>query len=169
MAYTKLTDEEKTRRKEERELTRKIAKEEKRIEEEKNQKTVKRMVITIEWKKSRTWGYCPRTTAKVEYHTGGYDTGEYYASGYGYCKESTVIANAFNEFLKYKLHKVSKAKQSKAPYGIRFWNNQYDFPSHYFEGGVGTSCYYNISEFIGGEFKHVSNTKTVDVYEYIDK
>ena len=167
MAYVKLTEEEKQARKEARKLARETAKEQARVEAEKNQRKVKRMVITIEWKKSRTWGWCPRTTARVEYHDGGYDTGEYYASGCGYCKESTVIASAFNEFMKYKLHEIKKAKREKAPYGIRF--SEYEgFPYHTFEGGVGTSCYYSISEFIGGEFKHISNTKSVDVFEYLD-
>ena len=167
MAYVRLTEEEKIARREARKEAKRVKKEQDRVEAEKNQRKVKRMVITIEWKKSKTWGWCPRTTARVEYHEGGYNTGEYYASGCGYCKESTVIASAFNEFLKYKLHEIKKAKQKKAPYGIRF--SEYGgFPSLYFEGGVGTSCYYPISEFIGGEFKHISNTKTVDVYEYID-
>lgn len=167
MAYTKLTEEEKLARKKAREEAKLVKQEQERVEAEKTQKKVKRMVITIEWKRSRTWGWCPRTTARVEYHEGGFNTGEYYASGCGYCKESTVIASAFNEFLKYKLYEIKKAKREKAPYGIRF-SEYKGFPYHNFEGGVGTSCYYRISEFIGGEFKHISNTKTVDVFEYID-
>jgi len=164
MAYTKLTEEEKLARKEARKEAKRIKKETERVEQEKNQRPVKRMVIVIEWKKSRTWGWCPKATAKVEYKDGGYDTGEYSVSGCGYDKESTVIASAFNEFMKYKLHEV---KQDNAPYGIHFWKNK-EFPSHYYEGGVGTSCYYRIAEFIGGEFKHVADTKTSDVYEYVD-
>jgi hypothetical protein len=167
MAYKKLTEEEKLARREARKEAKHVKKEQDRVEAEKNQKKVKRMIITIEWKKSRTWGWCPRATANVEYHDGRYATGEYYASGCGYCKESTVIASAFNDFLKYKLHEVKKAKKEKAPYGISFYVYE-DLPSYNFEGGVGTSCYYPISEFIGGKFKHISNTKRTDVFEYID-
>jgi hypothetical protein len=31
---------------------------------------------------------------------------------------------------------------------------------------IGTSCYYNVSEFIGGKFKCVASGKTFDVFEY---
>ena len=44
--------------------------------------------VTVEWAKSSTWGSCPR----VEYH------GEKvaHASGCGYCKLSTVLADALH-------------------------------------------------------------------------
>lgn len=48
---------------------------------------------------------------------------------------------------------------------IRFWNND---EGRYFEGGVGTSCYYSIAEFIGGKFENISSGKTFDVYQYTE-
>ena len=167
MAYIKLTEEEKIARREARKEAKRVAKEQARVEAEKNQKEVERMVVSIVWKRSRTWGHNPIATAEVTYKDGYTARGEYTASGCGYDKESTVIAAAFNEFLKYKLHGVSKAKQKKSPYGIRFYEYK-DFPSHYYEGGVGTSCYESISKFIGGQFKRILSGKTTDVYEYID-
>ena len=58
---------------------------------ERSQKPVKSITITIEWKKSRTWGMNPNANAQVEYKDGTYDTGSASASGCGYDKESTVI------------------------------------------------------------------------------
>ena len=61
----------------------------------------------------------------------------------------TLIANIFNGFLRYKLHQITKEGK---PYGIQFYND-----SKYFEGGVGTDCYYSISEFIHGKFERVGS------------
>lgn len=36
-------------------------------------------------------------------------------------------------------------------------------------GGVGTSCYYDIAEFIGGKFEKISSGKTFDVFQYTNK
>lgn len=167
MTYVKLTEEEKQARKEARKQAKETAKEQERVEIEKNQKEVKRMVISIVWKKSKTWGHNPHATAEVTHHDGTFSRAEFTASGCGYDKESTVIAAAFNHFLKYKLYKISKAKQKKKPYGIRLsdWKG---FPVHYYEGGIGTSCYETISTFIGGHFKRILTGESTDVFEYID-
>lgn len=167
MAYTRLTEEEKQARKEARKEAKKVKQETERVEAEKNQKKVKRMILTIEWKRSRAWGSNPHLTAQVEYHSGHRNTGTCTASGCGYCKESTVIAEAFNTFLKYKLHEIKPTDQKKSPYGIRF-SEYRGFPNHYFEGGIGTNCYESISDFIGGEFRKITGTGTVDVFEYVD-
>jgi len=149
----------------ERKLKNRLKKEEEKENKEKNQLPVKEIVITIEWKKSKTWGNCPRAEARVHTKDGRFlMTNNYYASGYGYDKESTVISQIFNEYLKYKLWEIedNKKKQKEVPYGIRL---DYDF-SPYYEGGVGASCYYAISEFIGGKFELIANGKTFDVYKF---
>ncbi len=167
MAYVRLTEEQKTARKEAKKEAKRIASETARVEQEKNQRKVKRMILTIEWKKSQAWGSNPHLTANVEYQDGQHNEGTCTAGGWGYDKESTVIAEAFNIFMKYKLHEIKPTSKKKKPYGIRYgeWKG---FPNHYFEGGIGTNCYESISEFIGGSFKRITSTKTVDVYEYID-
>lgn len=146
-----------------------------RIEQEKNQKPVKSITINIEWKKSRTWGSNPRCEAEVRYKDGDYSRSPVYtASGCGYDKESTVIADVFNDYLKYKLYQKINLLQTKKvnangepnpkyPYGLREWEGKC-----YYEGGIGTSCYYRIAEFIGGKFEHISEGKTFDVYKYTD-
>jgi hypothetical protein len=168
MAYKKLTNEEKEARKQARREAREKAKTEARINAEKNQKPVKHMTITIEWSKSRTWGMNPHAEARIEHVDGSwsYLTG-YTASGCGYDKESTVIAQIFNDTLKYKLWNIETDKlkrDSGAPYGI----TMYSPDNRSFSGGIGTSCYYDISEFIGGKFKNTANGKTFGVFEYTD-
>lgn len=142
-----------------------------RINIEKNQKPVKEMTLCIEWKKSRMWGNNPSLEAKVLFHDGSFERSEgFKASGCGYDKESTVIAQAFNKYLKYKLWALPlelrqrAASDQKVPYGITSY--QVDHPS--FEGGIGTSCYYEIAKHVGGKFEHVASGKTFDVYKFTD-
>ena len=112
------------------------------------------------------WGYNPHATARVYFKGGGYEYREgYTATGCGYDKESTVIAQIFNDFLKYKLYK--KYIEEK-PYGITIGRND-KYAERYYDGGVGISCYYKISEYIGGQFINRASGKTYDSYEYINK
>lgn len=168
----KLTAEQKEANKLARQQAKKEAKELARIEAEKNQKEVKEITINIEWKKSRTWGSCPSCEAVVRFKDGSIEHSPVYrASGCGYDKESTVIADVFNAYLKYKLYRPAQQikdryadiRESGFPYGVRISDNW----KHY-EGGVGTSCYYAISEAIGGKFERISSGKTFDVYKYTD-
>ncbi len=163
-----MTEEQKeTRRKQKRELKRL-----QEIEQEKNQPKIQSLTISIEWKKSRTWGSNPHASIKVHYkepygeYGGTYANPEtnYTCSGCGYDKESTVIANIFNDYLKYKLYeKESENPEGKnIPYGI--YTGEYK----YYSGGIGTSCYYSISEYIGGKFEHIATGKTFDVFKYTD-
>lgn len=176
----KLTQEEKDARREARKEARKAKKEAARIEAERNQKPVESITISIEWKKSRTWGSNPHAEAAVRFQDGTFERRNgYTASGCGYDKESTVIADIFNDFLKYKLWNIEKLIENKRrmynlpvelntddkviPYGI------YSGPQYRsFSGGIGTNCYYAIAEFIGGKFETVASGKTFDVFKYTD-
>jgi hypothetical protein len=134
---------------------------------EQSQKPVQSFSITIEWKKSRTWGANPHAYADVIYKDGTRgQTKTYKASGCGYCKESTVIADIFNELLKYRLYEFTA--NDKLPYGIRIWESELG-TRRYYEGGVGASCYYSISEKIGGELKKLASGKSFDVYHFDSK
>lgn len=167
----KLTLEQKAANKASRAAARQDAKRAARIELEKNQKPVESITISITWHKSRMWGNCPNAEAVVIFKDG---TGErrdgFRASGCGYDKESTVIAEVFNTFLRYKLHAIADITgghgsndSGPAPYGI----NRY-VDSRSFAGGIGTSCYMSISKFIGGNFEHVASGKMFDVFKYTD-
>ena len=129
-------------------------------------KPVKEMDITIEWVKNRTWGANPHAEAFVVYQDGSCERSKTFkCSGCGYDKESTVISYAFNEYLMYKLKDMPANIQDKEiPYGI--CNLYLDNP--YYSGGIGTSCYYAIAEFIGGKFIHIASGKTFDVFKYVD-
>jgi hypothetical protein len=163
----KLTNEQKESRRIEREKIAKAA----RIESEKNQKPVFRMKINITWTKSRTWGNCPTLEAEIWFIDGSYEhtTKKYYASGWGYDKESTVIAELFNDYMKYKLYQVWPGS---APYGIYYGKDKTESQPgderKSFNGGVGVECYYKVCEFIGGKFEHIASGKTFDVYQYTD-
>ena len=131
-----------------------------KIEAERNQKPVKTLTMSIEWKKSRTWGSNPTLTAQVEFTDGTFGHGEYKCSGCGYDKESTVISQAFNAFLKYKIYQLSE-DEKKLPYGIY---NRPDWKAY--GDGIGTNCYYKIAETIGGKFESVASGKWFDVFKF---
>lgn len=130
-----------------------------KIDAKKNQKPVQSIKINIEWSKA---GH-PICEAWVTYKD---QTGEVFkarAGGWGYCKESTVISEIFNNCLAYKLYELQDQLiqlGEKKPYGI---SNNYSYP--YFAGGVGTSCYYRITEFLGGKFEKVASGKTFDAFK----
>jgi len=152
----------------------KLQKELDRIKSEKNQKPVKEITITIEWKRSRMWGYNPNCEAQIHFQDGTFGRSPIYkCSGCGYDKESTVIADVFRDYLKYKLWNLSDESikgghgsndKGPAPYGITIYSPN----SRDFSGGIGTNCYYRIAEYIGGKFECLASGKTFDVYKYTD-
>jgi hypothetical protein len=175
---TRLTEEQKEANKIARKEAAYKAKELARMEAEKNQPEVKEINISIEWKKSRTWGNCPRATASVSFKNGTFERNDsFYASGYGYDKESHVIAEIFNTYLKYKLWNLPEEKMrgghgsgdnGPAPYGINYRTSINGEEYRGFAGGIGVNCYYRISEHIGGKFDCIASGKTFDVYKYTD-
>jgi hypothetical protein len=169
----KLTIEEKEARKAQRIEVKKLAAKAAKIESEKSQKPVKKILFTIEWRKSRTWGNCPHLTAEITFKDGSWARFQTSASGYGYDKASTVIGECFNAFLKYKLWALPYERFANSrptsvkeplPYGI----HAYSVDSRTYGQGIGVNCYYDIAKAIGGEFKDIANGKTFDVYEYND-
>jgi hypothetical protein len=128
------------------------------INAKKNQKAVKEISFSIEWKKSRMYGNNPTLTASICHLDGTRSNFTAKCSGYGYDKESTVIANLFNNCLSYILYNKDL---SNAPYGIsKHQNAEY----LYYAGGVGTNCYYDIAEFIGAKLQKVGTGKTFDCF-----
>lgn len=170
----KLTPEQKEANKLARKQAKEAEKELIRINAEKNQKPVKSIDITIEWKKSRNWGANPHLTADIHYKDGTYAEIKATASGCGYDKESTVIADVFNACLKYKLWKkgittpnkggngtISERNGVKTPYGIHCYSDN----RPHFGGGIGTNCYYDITKFLGGKMQRTANGKSFDAYK----
>ena len=170
----KLSESEKAERQAQRDAAKRLA----ALSAEKAQKPVKEISITIEWKRSVMWGFNPHCEARVIYADGSYDCSPTFkCSGSGYDKESTVIADVFNHYLKYKLWQLPIEKlqdrENGLPYGI-YCNKESITDSNsssayrHYSGGIGTDCYYRIAECIGGKFERISTGKTFDVYKYID-
>jgi hypothetical protein len=158
----KKTDEEKRLAKEAKQKAKELA----QIEAEKVAPIVKEMKIVVDWKPSRMWGMNPHCEAQVWFENGNYENSPVFkASGCGYCKLSTVVADVFNHYLKNALWKQLDNKDKK-PYGVRFNEANKDYPATVsFEGGVGINCYtHGIAEFIGYKMETVHSGKTIDVF-----
>ena len=128
------------------------------------QPDIKTMKINIEWKKSKIWGYNPYAEYRCWYVDGTFKRGTATCSGYGYDKESTVIARCFNDCANGMLYRRRNARKN-IPYGV--YVKGCCFP--YYEGGIGTSCYYKIADFIGGRFKQVADGQTFSAFEFVNK
>lgn len=165
----KLTPEQKQANAAARKEAKATAKEAAAIAEEKAQKPVKCLTITVEWRKSRMWGSNPTASGRIEYADGTFGrTKDAHASGYGYDKESTVIADVFNQCLRGRLWTLTDDRvrggngsgdSGPAPYGISVYAGR-----RRFSGGIGTGCYYGICEYLGGRFDRIAGGKSFDVY-----
>lgn len=128
------------------------------------QPDIKELRINIEWRKSRTWGMNPHAEYRCWYVDGTYKEGTATCSGCGYDKESSVIARVFNDCAKGMLYRRRNTRKN-IPYGV--YLKDCCFP--YYEGGIGTSCYYRISDFIGGLFTQVADGKTFSAFLFTNK
>lgn len=122
--------------------------------------------IDVEWKKSPTWGWCPRASMRWEDASGMWHRIDNagYASGYGYDKHSSAVAEALNRFKNLR-YAVRNKDFKKAPYGIQ--KSKYSYC--YFESGVGMSCYPKIMDWLGYRMKHVAETNTYDKWVIVKK
>ena len=130
-----------------------LAKENEKNEKKFSMADISELRIDVEWKRSRTWGNCPRAEWTCWFKDGTYANGKAYASGYGYDKLSSVVADAFNEVAKGMAWRKRNSRK-KAPYGIQHVGKDADkdWPP-YFEGGIGASCYRAIAEYLGGKMQ----------------
>jgi hypothetical protein len=122
--------------------------------------------IEVEWSKNRTWGWCPRANMRWKDANGEWNhmDGSAYASGCGYDKHSTVLAECLNTFKNLR-YAVRNKDFKKSPYGIY----KSDYIYCYFEGGVGAECYPRIMDWLGYDMKHVAHGKTYDKWVIIKK
>lgn len=190
-----LTEKQKQNNREKRRFSLQEKKYQAEIIAEKNQKHVAKIVILIIWKKSRTWGMNPHCIAEVHFKDHTFTRSPVLtASGCGYDKISSVIANVFNSYLKYKLYlplrKTDKSYKDNVvipvvPYGISIRHYKaYPASKHgetpvykrsgariyrHYEGGIGENSYYSIAKSIHGNFEKIVSTDTNDVFIYTDK
>lgn len=163
------------------EATKKLNKQLEKISEIENAKDLQDLDICIDWKKSYTWGWCPR--AYIRSHLldqqkyNYYERSEGYASGCGYDKLSSAIASALNDSngaLKL-LYTAEEKRLRKAKKGLT--TSRRDFIGYgsgygsmpYFEGGVGFSSQISIFENLGFKVKTIVNNIGALFGAYIEK
>lgn len=139
-----------------------------RVDLLKNAPSIERIDISIEWKKSKTWGANPHCSVRV----GCADMNWYYfessASGCGYDKESQAIASALNQCNSFiaLLFKVEKKDPEHKVYG--YYGTDKGFFPH-LSGGVGTDCYPAIFALVGYKMQKVASGKTFDSWSITKK
>lgn len=113
------------------------------------------MSISVEWKKSQTWGYNPHATVSAVNTT---TTGR--ASGCGYDKQSAAIAAAFDEN-----PEVMAIIYTAIEAGVKPGYSVFDSGGlPYFDGGCGVNCFYTVFENCGYKFKRIPGGRTFDCY-----
>lgn len=149
-----------------------------KIDEAEKAEELEYIRINIDWVRNRTWGYNPR----VELWTNcGYYTGT--ASGCGYDKESSAIAEALNsspEVMK-KLYELAEKMLEevgnvayKSDLNCISWRNSIGYGSGYsirpyFEGGVGVGCFERILNKMGYLWHNAGSGKNWDCYNITKK
>ena len=123
---------------------------------------ITKITISVEWKKSTTWGANPTAECRI-FTTNGFSflTGK--ASGCGYDKESAAIASALNQsdaIIKMLFDADKKDAEGKV-YGYRPAKDGF-FP--HISGGVGVSCYPSVFALFGLKFEKVGSGKMFDSY-----
>lgn len=111
--------------------------------------------ISVEWSRSRTWGWNPHATVR-----GWARVTTDSASGCGYDKESAAIAGAMNANPEIMRILYDHAEKGEAfPYSVITFAG---LPS--FDGGCGVSCFRSVFEACGYEWREVASGKTYNAY-----
>lgn len=130
---------------------------------EKANNNIESITINVDWVKNRTWGYNPHATI----YTNNGDITEGRASGCGYDKESTAIAEALNKnndilkLLYIAKNKKMTAKKTNSHDLLGYGSGYGVLP--YFEGGVGTSSLLSIFRKLGYSIRE-HHTEKSDFY-----
>lgn len=137
----------------------------KELQFDENLPEITELTITVEWKKSATWGANPTAEAYVN-GVGNVSSGS--IGGCGYDKCSTAVARVINQvpqFLKlmYELKDKPKNYKRKSHEVFGYGSGYGVLPA--FEGGVGVSVYDRIFKSIGYKFETISSGKMFDVYK----
>jgi hypothetical protein len=122
--------------------------------------------ISVEWYKSRTWGYCPRAEVRLYLKdTDGrssFELLEGKASGYGYDKLSAAIAQAVNKseaFCQFLAENYAYAIADQ--YGIAVRNGKASFSP-----GVGVECFNRFAKNNGSQEPIHKSGKMYDAIEW---
>ena len=111
--------------------------------------------ISIEWKKSKMWGYNPTAEIRANMRV---TTGT--ASGCGYDKESAAIASAMNSNPEIMRILYEHAEGGETfPYSVNMFAGV-----PYFDGGCGVSCFQNVFEACGYKWRCVGSGRLYNCY-----
>ena len=114
--------------------------------------------VSVEFNKSRVWGWNPSATVRTS-TTITKDT----ASGCGYDKESAAIAGAMNENPVIMKILYDHAENGGAfPYSVHTFAG---VPA--FDGGCGVSCFYNVFKACGYEWRQVASGEHYNAYTMV--
>ena len=117
--------------------------------------------VNVQWKRSRTWGMNPHVdvTARA---AGVTESAAGKASGCGYDKESTAVAEAFNQCPMLARLVLECAFSDYG--GSRTNGYRFDSTGAAFEGGMGMNVIVNICGKAGVKLTHHLSGKTYDTY-----
>lgn len=128
--------------------------------------------VSVEWKRSSTWGHNPTATART-------DDGTFsgYASGCGYDKESAAVSEALNKspaVMRVLYQAAEQAMKNGESFktlssGCVSWGDVLGYGSGYailpyFEGGVGVSCFWSILQKCGFVCRCSGSGRWFDTY-----
>jgi hypothetical protein len=118
--------------------------------------------VSIEWKKSANWGANPNCKFSNNSDYTNYFSGS--ISGCGYDKESTAMAQAFNQ-----CDSLVKLVLLGFENGILTKENAYGVSCEKmpFQGGVGTNCFISSLKKLGWNMKKVGSGKTFDCWDIV--
>jgi hypothetical protein len=123
------------------------------------------LIITVEWRKSQTWGANPKAFTNYGFESES-------IGGCGYCKKSTATAYALNSCLPI-LKELCKKKEKILEEDPTKTNNERELfgygLSHgiipTFAGGVGVESHRNVIEKLGLKWNSLSYTPNTNVYQ----
>ena len=137
-------------------------------------RVLKQISITVEWKKSRMWGYNPTAEITFSYTDGTFERDTSGSiGGCGYDKESTATGQVLSENL--SLLSELYARQEEI---MDEWKNDSSIRRErlnygaghgvlpYFDGGVGFNCHRHILEKLGFTQISETNGKHFNVYVF---
>lgn len=126
------------------------------FEEIQNAPNFKSLKLSIEWKRSQTWGFNPIAKLEVWNELGFEKVYTAKVSGCGYCKESAVMADVLNQSLSLKKLLLNASNENKTAYGMR--------GERFSGGGVAVSSLQNVFLVCGLELKKVASGRSFDAY-----
>ena len=133
--------------------------------------------ISVEWYKSKTWGYNPQADITIIDQNNNYYRFTGSASGYGYDKESAAIAQALNQSNAIKRMLYDKKESALQSIGTTEETSNENYIAYgagygvlpYFEGGVGVDSFKQVFRACGLELINESWGKHYNHYYFSNK